>query len=396
MNLPVKGMRDILDEDYLKFEHIIETSKSIIKKYGFSGIETPILEHTSVFQKSLGETSDVVGKEMYSFLDKRGNSLTLRPEGTAAIARALVTKKITKSKKLFYVGPFFRYERPQKGRYRQFTQLSVEWVFSKSPFADAELINCAAKILKELGIDFNIHIGTLGDKETRDKFKNAFVEYLKPFEKDLSEDSKERLHKNPLRILDSKDPSDIEICLNSPKLLDFMTDNSKKHFDAVLSNLETDVIVDKNLVRGLDYYCHTIFEIKAKSLGAQDTILAGGRYDGLLGKDSPSVGWSLGVDRAMLLLDEVKKPKSIGIAYVQLEQMKACLSIAKALRCHGNVVQLSYQDSIGKRMKELDHLGCEAILIIGEDEIEKGFVTLKNLKTNTETQINRDELKIWS
>lgn len=330
-----KGTADILPGTSEKWQFVEETARKLFAAYRYQEIRTPMFESFDVFSRTSGETSDIVTKEMYDFHDKGDRHITLRPEGTAGVVRAFVENKLygpdtPKPVKMYYMGPMFRYERPQSGRQRQFHQIGVEAFGSESPELDVEVISMAVNYLQNLGIDdLRVAINTLGDKQTRADYRQALIDYLEPHFEELSDDSKERLHKNPLRVLDSKAPEDQLIVDGAPSILDYLTDDAQKHFDKVtrlLDDLGIKYDVDHTMVRGLDYYNHTIFEImaNAKELGeGYTTICAGGRYDGLVeelgGPQMPGVGFGLGVERLLLLMDSknFQFPDTFGLdAYV--------------------------------------------------------------------------------
>ena len=394
---PVRGTHDLLPEECAQFQAITSFARSITSKYGFKQIATPIFEFTDVFARTMGETSDVVNKEMYSFEDRGGEPITLRPEFTAGIVRALISNGLQQDLplKLFTSGPVFRYERPQKGRQRQFHQINCEHFGDASPTADAEIILMAADLLNSLGIKSVLHLNSLGDTESRAKHRDALVEYLSQYKDELSEDSQTRLEKNPLRILDSKDEGDKKICENAPKLSDSFNEDSRKFFDdvqAALTKLGQEFTIDDKLVRGLDYYNHTVFEFKSSELGAQDTILAGGRYDGLVkqmgGQETPAVGWGAGIERLMLLTNfEQPEPESYMIIAGSNELKAGALEIAQKLRAEGHIVEIAKQTNIGKAMKFADKRGAKFAVIYGEDEASKGIAQLKDLKTGTQEEI---------
>jgi histidyl-tRNA synthetase len=312
---PIRGTQDMLGDSADRFAHVVETFERVRKLYGFKRIEVPVFEATAVFSRSLGETTDVVSKEMYSFEDRGGDSLTLRPEFTAGIARAYITEGWQQYAPLKVAthGPLFRYERPQKGRYRQFHQLDAEIIGAAEPLADAELLIFADQLLKELGITegVTLTLNTLGDSETRDAWRQALVAHFETNRGDLSEDSQERLLKNPLRILDSKDPRDRPIADAAPEIDAHMSSEAGAFFEAVVKGLNAAGVAwtrNARLVRGLDYYRHTAFEFVTDRLGAQGTVLGGGRYDGLIealgGPHTPAVGWAAGIERLGMLIDE--------------------------------------------------------------------------------------------
>ena len=400
----VKGMRDLLPEVAEKFRHIETTAVQIADLYGFSEIQTPILEPSALFLRGLGDTSDIVTKEMYRFTDHGGDDLVLRPEGTAGVARAFISEGLAQHLplKLFYRGPMFRRERPQRGRYRQFFQFGVELLGVEKPQADVEVLACGYRILKSLGVlgTVTIHLNTIGDAPSRAAYREKLVSYLSGRKSELSKDSLDRLEKNPLRILDSKDPGDRKVIAEAPQLHDSLTDEAKQFFETVLSGLKALGIpyeIDERLVRGLDYYCHTVFEFTTTALGAQSAVLAGGRYDGLIsdlgGPKTPGVGWAFGVDRLVELLPESKlATPPVALIPMGPEAEIKSISLAEELRASGIKVELGYSGNLAKRMKRADKLGSEFALLLGADELAKGVVTLKALKTGAQEEVPLSDL----
>lgn len=328
---PARGTRDIYGADLAAFKQVENTAREFAKRYGFGEIQTPIFESTEVFCRGVGETSDIVSKEMYTFTDRGGESFTLRPEGTAGVVRAFISEGMEQNQpvKLMYAGPMFRYERPQKGRYRQLHQVGVEILGAATPQTDVEVLCLAWDFLSALGLQkyIRLELNTLGDVESRTAYRDALVAYFSDFKDKLSEDSRVRLEKNPLRILDSKDEGDKKIVENAPKMTDFLNEESKKFFDAVqdgLNALGIPFVVNPRLVRGLDYYRHTVFEFVTDSLGAQGTVLAGGRYDGLVqqlgGSQTAGIGFGAGIDRLALLVAEAglvsPQPRPLSLIHI--------------------------------------------------------------------------------
>lgn len=397
-------MKDLYGVDIKKYYYIIDHAKKISEKYCFEPINTPIVEYTEVFQRSIGDETDVVSKEMYSFLDKGGEAITLRPEGTAGVMRAIVTESLFQHfpVKLMYYGEMFRYDRPQKGRYRQFHQLGFEHVGDKSPYTDASMISLAAEILNSIGIfDFVVQLNTLGDEDTRKEYTKGLVKYLSRYEDRLSEDSKIRLKKNPLRILDSKDNVDREICSMAPIITDYVSKGAAAYFDKVcelLTNLGINYEIDNFLVRGLDYYAHTTFEFKS----GKDSyaIGGGGRYDKLLnlfgGPDVSGVGFAFGIERLMLLLDDAKFDngiKKVAIIPVTENENDTAFDLYRLLLNNDIPAEFLHIGNISKKMKIANRLKCEIAIIIGEEEYKNDTLTIKFMnkeKDNTET-IKRSE-----
>lgn len=402
---PVRGTHDLLFDDMRKHRFVLDKAAEVSRRYGFEEIKTPIFEFSHVFSRTLGDASDIVTKEMYTFTDKGGDLISLRPEGTASIMRALISEGLAQKLplKFFYEGPMFRYERPQKGRYRQFYQIGVELLGTDSPEADIEVLSLADNVLKSLGVSHHVHleINSIGDKESRDHYRAQLVEYYRRFETSLSEDSRKRLALNPLRILDSKDKKDIEINLEAPKITEHLNTSSREKFDFIqnsLSLLGLPYKVNPQLVRGLDYYCHLVFEFKTSALGSQDAVLSGGRYDGLAemmgGPSTPAVGWAAGVERLCLLLPQsplLKRP----IALIPLGDTPAaaCRQLAHHLRREGFVVDLAYGGNLSNRMKKAAKQNAVAAVIAGDDEVNNNQWTLKILDTGEQLKVQDSDLK---
>ena len=404
---PVKGTRDLLPGICKQFRHVEQTASEVSSLYGFDEIETPILEPAALFLRSLGDTSDIVSKEMYRFTDAGGDDLVLRPEGTAGVARALISEGLAQDLplKLFYRGPMFRRERPQKGRYRQFYQCGVELLGVESPAADLEVISCGYHMLQELGLSQNLtlHLNTIGDADSRFQFREALKAYFLSHKDQLSKESQDRLDRNPLRILDSKDPGDRLLLQNAPRLADSLTPAASEFFAQVqvgLKELGIPVTIDPLLVRGLDYYCHTVFEFTTQNLGAQNAVLAGGRYDGLVsdlgGPKVPGVGWAFGTDRLVLLLNELQRDvtRQPGFALIPIGERaeKLMPSLAQEIRRAGLRVDLSFSGNVGKRMKRADKVGALAAVIFGDNELDADRFQIKALKTGTQTELPRAEI----
>jgi histidyl-tRNA synthetase len=400
----LRGTRDLLPEDCRKFRHVEAIAIQIAKLYGFEEIETPVLEPAAVFKRSLGDTSDIVSKQMYLFKDLSGDEIVLRPEGTAGVARAFISEGLSQNipLKLFYKGPMFRYERPQKGRYRQFYQMGVELIGVEKAQADIEVIALASQVLKALKLNGStvLHLNTIGDPESRAAYREKLVAYFNTRKSELCADSLERLEKNPLRILDSKDEGDRKVVADAPKLSDSLNDVSKKFFGEIqggLTALGIEFMIDPLLVRGLDYYCHTVFEFTTDALGSQNAVLAGGRYDGLIsdlgGPRTPGVGWASGIDRLVLMLQETPlAERPIAIIPMGDEAEKQALKLSQDLRGAGLCVDLAYSGNMAKRMKRADKLRARAAVIMGPDEIAKGVVTLKTLDTGDQREVKLTDL----
>ena len=400
----VRGTKDLFAEDYEKHDAIIDIAKNIAEIYGYHGLSLPIFELSRVFKRSLGESSDVVGKEMYSFLDKGHEEITLRPEFTASVCRAFISNgwKYLLPLKLFTYGPLFRYERPQKGRQRQFHQVNYEFFGHSTPEIDAEMISMEANLLDKIDVlkYTTLELNSLGCSDTRKKYQLALVDYFKKFENDLSDDSKIRLYKNPLRILDSKDESDKKLISNAPKISDYFTIESKNFFEKLqeyLKMLNISFNLNPALVRGLDYYNHTAFEFTTTSLGAQGTVLGGGRYNGLIklmgGDETSAVGFAAGIER-LALLSNLKKLKTRSYAVIALDeaQMSVAIKIADQLRKKNINVQIDYGQKFDKALKNAVKLNCSHAIFIGEEELKDASVKLKNLDTRIEEIIKIEDL----
>ncbi len=377
----VRGTQDMLGDFADRFTHVVEVFERVRRLYGFKRIEVPVIEPTAVFARSLGETTDVVSKEMYSFEDRGGDSVTLRPEFTAGIARAYITNGWQQHAPLKVAthGPLFRYERPQKGRYRQFHQLDAEVLGSDSPLADVELLCFADQLLKELGISEGVTatLNTLGDAPSRDAWRAALVEHFASHRADLSEDSVARLEKNPMRILDSKDPRDRPIADSAPDIDAFLSSEAQDFFGAVTAGLEAaDVAWERNarLVRGLDYYRHTAFEFVTDRLGAQGTVLGGGRYDGLVealgGPVTPAVGWAAGIERlAMLLGDALSQDPLIAVVADSKELGAEAAKVSSSLRIGGIAVTNSFKSNPKKQADDAWKAGADGVLYVRQGKM---------------------------
>ena len=381
----IRGTQDIFGADAEAFAFVVETFERVRKLYLFRRVEMPVFEKTEVFRRAIGETTDVVSKEMYSFDDRGGESLTLRPEFTAGIARAYLTNGWQQHAPLKVAthGPLFRYERPQKGRYRQFHQIDAEIIGAAEPQADVELLAMADQIIRELGIEgVTLHLNTLGDAESRDAWSAAFVEYFRAVKDELSEDSQERLEKNPLRILDSKDPRDRKFVADAPKIDAFLSDEAKAFFEALTSGLDAAGVKwtrAESLVRGLDYYRHTAFEFipdegseAAGKLGSQSTILGGGRYDGLMeslgGAPTPAVGWAAGIERLAMLVGEKGEPiADVALVVEDNDRIAEAISAARQAREDGLVVEIFANGSPRKRYDKATKSGAAAIVSLQKD-----------------------------
>lgn len=393
---PVRGTHDLLPDDMRAHRAVIDRARATAMLYGFEEMATPIFEFTDVFVRTLGDTSDIVTKEMYTF-ERSGDSITLRPEGTAGVCRAFISNGLTQSLplKAFYAGPMFRYERPQKGRQRQFHQFGVELLGVDSPKADIEVLGLGAHILDALGLKdkVTLELNTLGDSESRAAYRDALVAYFGAYKDDLSEDSRLRLEKNPLRILDSKDEGDRKLVADAPVLSAYLNDASRAFFDELLDGLAAMGItytVNPRLVRGLDYYCHTAFEFTTTALGAQGTVLAGGRYDGLIGMmggpATPGIGWAAGVERLSMLVQDVPaKPRPVALVPMGEAAEKVALELADRLRRGGFAVDMAYGGNMKKRMKRANTVNAVAAVILGEDELARNEAAVRDLDSGEQT-----------
>ena len=402
----LKGMKDRHSDDVRKYDFIVDTAKKVFSKYGFERIITPILEETELFRRSVGDETDVVSKEMYEFKDKGNRSVSMRPEGTAGVVRAYLEAGLHKSDpivKWFYNGPMYRYEAPQKGRYREFHQVGAEIFGIRSPYLDAEIIRMGCEFLEKLGITgLTVEINSLGNIESRKKY----IEDLKAFMAErldkLSEDSKKRYEKNPLRALDSKDKGDQEQFKNAPKLYDYLDEESKKYFKDTKKYLELlniKYVENPKLVRGLDYYSDTVFEIKSDKLGAQATVLAGGRYDRLLeildNVKIPAIGFAAGMERIAMLMDEnLIENKEHGVYIVYFDDTKEYfIKTLEELRKNDIKASFDYNPkSFGAQMKKANKINAEYVLILGEDEQKENVVTLKKFSTGEQEKYSLDEV----
>lgn len=396
---PPRGTHDLIGETMRRHHHVVETARRVLRTYGFEEWSTPIFEDTRVFSRTLGETSDVVSKEMYTFEDRGGESITLRPEGTAAICRALVTNGLTQSlpQKVFYHGPMFRYERPQKGRYRQFHQIGAELIGAESPLRDAETIAMAQDILRELGLGEHVtlELNTLGDLASRQAWREALVAYFRDHADALSEESRIRLEANPLRILDSKSEQDRKLLDDAPAFEDYLNDESRQFWDTLRASLQAfgvDFVENPRIVRGLDYYSHTAFEFVTSKLGAQGTVLAGGRYEGLVeqmgGPAIPAIGWAGGIERLAMLLDSVPElPAGIALVPMGDEAVLKAASIVRALRSAGLRAEIETRGNMKKRMERVVKSGASHAIVLGDEEIAKGVVQLRDLSSRDQQEV---------
>lgn len=396
---PVRGTHDMLPADARRFRHVTETYRAQAIRYGFGEITTPIFEFTDVFKRSLGDTTDVVTKEMYTFEDRSGDSITLRPEYTAGICRAFISNGLQQETpcRFFAVGPMFRHERPQKGRLRQFHQLDAEILGIAEPQADIEVLALAYDTLSALGLrdQVTLELNSLGDGQSRDAYRAALVDYFSGHVSALSEDSRMRLEKNPLRILDSKDDGDRKLIADAPLMNDYLSEAAAAFFTAVKAGLDAlgiPYVENPRLVRGLDYYTHTAFEFTTTALGAQGTVLAGGRYDGLIeqlgGAATPGIGWAAGVERLMLLVGDLPAgPRAVAVVPLSADDQTAALKLAHDLRGAGVVVDMAHRGNVGKRLKRADKLGARFAILVGGDEAARGVVGLRDLDSSEQREL---------
>jgi histidyl-tRNA synthetase len=404
----LRGTRDILPEEIGYWQRVEATAREILSRAAYREIRTPIFEETALFERGIGEATDIVGKEMYTFSDRKERSITLRPEGTAGVVRSFIENKLFGQggvQRLWYTGPMFRYERPQAGRQRQFHQIGVEVIGTADPRADVEVIAIATDILQTLGLK-NLHLAlnSVGNSEDRQRYRQALVDYLTPYEAELDADSRDRLTRNPLRILDSKDQRTQEIALSAPKIYEYLGTDSQKHFEQVqtlLTDLGISYELNHRLVRGLDYYTHTAFEVISDDLGAQATVCGGGRYDGLVqelgGPETPAVGWAIGLERLIILLQQLDATQITAIDFYVVSRGTAAehqaLKIAQKLRQSGFSVELDLSGSaFGKQFKRADRSGAEVCLILGDEEAANGTVQVKWLKTGQQEAIAQADL----
>ena len=408
-----KGTQDILPQESAKWQYVEGFARETFKKYNYAEIRTPIFEHYEVISRSVGDTTDIVTKEMYDFYDKGDRHITLRPEGTAPVVRSYVENKlfapeVQKPSKVYYIGPMFRYERPQAGRLRQFHQIGVECFGSSNPATDVETIAMADQFFKEIGIEnVVLHLNTLGSTASRTAYRQALIDYLLPMKDQLSKDSQRRLEENPLRVLDSKEKEDKQAVENAPSILDYLDEESQAHFDAVramLDGLGIAYVIDTNMVRGLDYYNHTIFEFVTEVDGNELTVCAGGRYDGLVeyfgGPATPGFGFGMGLERLLLILDKqgvelpVEASLDVYVAVLGSEAEVASLELVQALRRQGFIAERDY---LGRKLKaqfkSADVFGAKTIIALGGSEVESGQITIKNNQTRQEVTTSIEDVK---
>ncbi|WP_064519349.1 histidine--tRNA ligase [Streptococcus vestibularis] len=407
-----KGTQDILPADSAKWQYVENVARETFKKYNYGEIRTPMFEHYEVISRSVGDTTDIVTKEMYDFHDKGDRHITLRPEGTAPVVRSYVENKlfapeVQKPVKVYYIGSMFRYERPQAGRLREFHQLGVECFGSKNPATDVETIAMAYQLFNTLGIkDVTLHLNSLGNTESRLAYRQALIDYLTPMRESLSKDSQRRLDENPLRVLDSKEKEDKVAVENAPSILDYLDEESQAHFDEVrtmLDSLNIPYVIDTNMVRGLDYYNHTIFEFVTTIDKSELTICAGGRYDSLVeyfgGPETAGFGFGLGLERLLLVLDKqgielpVEESLDVYIAVLGSGANGKALELVQAIRYQGFKAERDYLGrKIKAQFKSADTFKAKTVITLGESEVESGQVNVKNNATREEVTVSFEEL----
>ncbi len=409
INMP-KGTKDVLPQDSYKWQYVESKAREVAKVFGALEIRTPTFEHTEVFLRGVGETTDIVNKEMYTFNDKGGRSITLKPEGTAGVVRAFVENGLANSAlpaKLYYITQCFRYERPQAGRLREFHQFGVEFLGAKNADIDAEVILLAKSFIESVGIDnVNLYLNSIGCKDCRKTYQDALKEYLKAREDDLCPLCKERLNKNPLRVLDCKNDDCKEITKNAPKILDYICEDCSNHFEKVkelLSLAGVEYKINPNIVRGLDYYTRTVFEFVSENIGAQGTVCGGGRYDGLVaqlgGNDMPGIGFAVGIERILMLLENTQKhianPNKVKVYFAPMgeEESKKAFELTSKLRANGIPADFDHMGrGIKAQFKYADKIGAEFVGVIGSNELLEGVVKIKDMAGGTETAVEFDKI----
>ena len=404
----VKGMRDLLPGEAGAFAQVEETARRVFTLYGYREVRTPVVEDTDLFVRGVGEGSEIVGKQMYTFDDKKGRSLTLRPEGTAPVARAYLQHdmaSLPQPVKVFYMGPYFRYERPQAGRYRQFSQIGAEVIGDPGPYSDVELLVMLLRFLEALGFeDLEVGLNSVGDPECRQRYSSRLREFLEPHRDQLGADSRRRLETNPLRILDTKAPGERRLLEDAPHLREVLGDSAREHFEVVCEQLERFGVayrIEDRLVRGLDYYTRTVFEITSGALGAQDAILGGGRYDGLIGELGgpavPGIGFAIGEDRLVDILPDSSRVRArrtapVCVVAVGAASLDAALELAEALRAAGVAAISEFTaGSLKAGLRKAGRRGCRWVALIGEDELAAGTVVLRDFENSTQETVRRDE-----
>ena len=402
----VRGTKDIIGEEAKKYVYISNVAQKMFENYGYNFVKTPIFEETELFKRGIGEATDVVEKEMYTFKDRGDRSITLRPENTASLVRCYLENAIYAKEEIsrfYYNGSMFRYERPQAGRQREFNQIGLEVFGEKSPKVDAEVIAIGYKFLEKLGItDLEVKINSVGSKESRTIYREKLIEHFSKYLDDMCDDCKDRINRNPLRLLDCKVDKDKDFYKSAPNIIDFLFEDERKHYEDVKKYLDIFGIKyteDPTLVRGLDYYSSTVFEIVTNKLGSQGTVLGGGRYDNLLkelgDKDIPAVGFATGVERIMMLLGEnyPKNNPDVYIAWLGENTSETALKIAESLRDNDIKVYIDYSEKgMKSHMKKADKLSVRYCIILGEDELNKGIVLLKDFSTREQKEVKIEEI----
>ena len=399
-----RGTKDIFGEDAVKYTYISKTAQEIFESYGYTFIKTPIFEETDLFKRGIGEGTDVVEKEMYTFKDRGDRSLTLRPENTASVVRSYLENAIYGKEdvtKYYYNGSMFRYERPQAGRQREFNQIGVEVLGESSPILDAEVIAMSYSLLEKLGItDLEVHINSVGTNASRTKYREMLLNFLEPMKEELCEDCRMRMEKNPLRVLDCKVDKCKELTKDAPSIIDSLNEEERAHYETVKKYLDifgVKYVEDSRLVRGLDYYSSTVYEIVTNKLGAQGTVLGGGRYDNLLkqlgDKDIPAVGFAAGVERMMMLLEDYPKNNpDVYVAWLGENTQEFVLKIAKILRDNGIKTFVDFNSKgMKSHMKKADKLAVKYCIIVGEDEMNKDVVVLKDFSARTQEEMSLEK-----
>ncbi len=396
-----RGFHDIFGENLRKFRRITRTVREILKRYNFEEIITPVVEYAHVFERSIGEVTDIVQKEMFVFPDRKGRLLALRPEGTAGVVRAFIEHRLFatgKYYKFFYEGPMFRYERPQAGRYRQFHQIGAEVLGVEDPVADAEIIEIVNEIIERLGVDAQIEINSIGCRKCRPKYREELIKFLNTVSDKLCKDCLERKDRNPLRVLDCKVETCKEAVKDSPKMIDFLCEDCRKHYETLkelLKHMNISFKENYNLVRGLDYYTRTVFEVVSEKLNS--TVIAGGRYDYLVedmgGPPTPALGFAVGIERLSLVVDEEREKEPLYFVIPFGDVKDYALEVAKVLRDSGKRVELSFRKGgLKKQLEYANRIGADYAVIIGEDEKKEGVVSLKNLLTGEQKKVKPEEI----
>lgn len=404
-----KGTYDVYGKQGKTVKELEKLLNALMENYNYEFIRTPHFESSELFHRGVGETTDIVSKETYDFKDRGDRDMTLRPEGTAGVVRSYIENKmygdVIVPRKLWYYGPMYRYERPQSGRFREFYQFGVEVFGTNSPYMDAEVISIPVNFYRLLGLkDVKVHINTLGDQESRENYRNALLEYFKPYLNDLCEDCNSRYLKNPLRILDCKIDSNKDIMKNAPKIVDYLNEESKKHFEELkkaLDALKIEYVIDSNLVRGLDYYTHTVFEVEANIGGREIALCGGGRYNHLVenlgGPSTPGVGFALGLERLLAVLEQeninIIENDKIDIYIIPMDTMDYSIALANDLRMNGFITEIDYMNrKIGNNFKQADRMNAKFIIIIGEEEKQTNILTIKNNHTKEEYKVDIKDL----